>query len=142
MSLSISPDLRQLIHHGAGGLCEYCLTSERLTGYALEIDHIVPQAQGGGSSADNLCLCCRRCNAYKGYRTEALDPLTKQQVALFNPRQDRWVEHFGWNEDGTQIVGQTALGRATIAQLQMNDPLIVRARSLWVRAGWHPPELE
>jgi hypothetical protein len=142
MSPSISLDLRRLVHHRAGGLCEYCLTSERLTGYALEIDHITPQAQGGISNADNLCLCCRRCNAYKGYRTEALDPLTGQQVSLFDPRQHHWEEHFAWGEDGTQIVGQTALGRATIAQLQMNDPLIVRARSLWVSAGWHPPRLE
>ena len=30
--------------------------------YALEIDHIIPQAKGGTSDADNLRVLCRSCN--------------------------------------------------------------------------------
>jgi len=139
MTSTVGSALRRQVQNRAGGLCEYCRTSERLTGYALEIDHIIPQAQGGASIITNLCLACRRCNAYKSYRTDALDPQSGQRVLLFNPRLHFWAEHFAWSDDGTQILGLTASGRAIIEQLRMNDPLIVRARGLWVSAGWHPP---
>ena len=42
--------------------------------------------------------------------------------------------------DGELIIGKTPVGRATIAALGMNDPLIVAARALWVRGGWWPPQ--
>jgi len=58
---------------------------------------------------------------------------------LFNPRRQRWPEHFEWSEDGTQIVGLTDCGRATVEALKMNNPRIVRARQLWISVGWHPP---
>lgn len=32
----------------------------------LTIDHVEPLAGGGGSSLDNLRLCCRTCNRRKG----------------------------------------------------------------------------
>jgi hypothetical protein len=110
-----------------------------LTGYVLEIDHIIPQAQGGSDTADNLCLACRRCNAHKSYRTHIPDPQTGRQIPLFNPRTEQWPDHFAWSEDGSQIIGQTPVGQVTIEALQMNDPRIVRTRALWVSAGWHPP---
>jgi len=44
-----------------------------------------------------------------------------------------------WNEDGTEIIGLTAAGRATVVALCLNNDEIVAARSLWVQAGWHPP---
>ncbi len=139
MAPTISSTLRRQVQKRAGGRCEYCRTSERLTGYALEIDHIVPQAHGGDSTIANLCLACRRCNAHKSSRVYAPDPQSKQQVSLFNPRHHIWVDHFAWNDDGTQILGQTVNGRATVELLRMNDPLIVRARALWLNAGWQPP---
>jgi hypothetical protein len=40
-------------------------------------------------------------------------------VSLFHPRRDAWPEHFAWR--GTLIVGQTAIGRATVQLLAMND---------------------
>jgi hypothetical protein len=63
----------------------------------------------------------------------------QEAVALFNPRQQHWSEHFGWSRDGTEIVGLTSCGRATIDALKMNNPRIVRSRRLWVSVGWHPP---
>ena len=69
----------------------------------------------------------------------ALDPMTGETVLLFNPRRDRWSEHFAWAEEGDYIVGRTPVGRATILALRMNRPLVVRARRLWVRIGVHPP---
>lgn len=77
----------------------------------------------------------------KNDQVEALDPLTQQVVMLFNPRQQRWSEHFQWRQNGTEIVGLTTCGRATVEALKMNNPRIVRARRLWVSVGWHPPQL-
>jgi hypothetical protein len=47
---------------------------------------------------------------------------------------DRWV-----------IPSTSAMGRATLSRLDMNDELhndaaIVEARSAWVQVGWHPPQ--
>jgi hypothetical protein len=140
MSDHRSSILRQQVHQRAKAQCEYCQTTELLTGFALEIDHIIPQALGGESTLDNLCLACRRCNAHKAYRQQVVDSQSKQLVALFNPRQQFWSDHFVWSDEGTHIKGLTTEGRATIEALQMNDPLIVRSRGLWVSAGWHPPD--
>jgi hypothetical protein len=49
---------------------------------------------------------------------------------------EKWL---GIAHDGTRIVGISALGRATVEALQMNHPLIVSTRQLWVRLGIHPP---
>jgi len=38
-----------------------------------------------------------------------------------------------------RVVGLTAIGRATIVALKMNNEVIVDARRRWVSAGWHPP---
>lgn len=139
MPLAVNSVLRRQVQERAGQRCEYCRTSERLTGYALEVDHIVPQSRGGTSDINNLCLACRRCNAYKSAHTDALDPQTGQQFPLFNPRLHLWTEHFIWSNDGALILEQTPIGRVTIAVLRMNDPVVVRARALWVSVGWHPP---
>lgn len=58
---------------------------------------------------------------------------------LFHPLQQRWSEHFIWDESKAYILGLTACGRATVTALQMNNQIIVRARKRWVVAGWHPP---
>ncbi|HEY3227585.1 MAG TPA: hypothetical protein VGJ87_00105 [Roseiflexaceae bacterium] len=63
-------------------------------------------------------------------------------MPLFNPRAQRWDEHFAWSDDGTQILGLTAIGRATIVALQLNRPLLVSARRRWVLVGWHPPQAD
>lgn len=122
-----------------GDQCEYCRISERVTGLALEVDHIIPRFRGGSTSQVNLCRACSSCNVYKGDEIEALDPETDEVTPLFNPRRQQWSEHFAWSEDGTQIIGLTGCGRATIEALKMNNPRLVRARRLWVSVGWHPP---
>ena len=122
-----------------GERCEYCRTSEWVTGIPLEVDHIRPRSKRGANSQSNLCRACSSCNANKGDQTHALDPITGKRVHLFNPRRQRWAEHLRWSEDGAQIVGLTDCGRATVEALKMNTPRIVRARRLWVSVGWHPP---
>ena len=101
--------LRRLVHGRAQSRCEYCQTSEWLSGLPCEIDHIIPRAKGGPTTAlranDNLCLACASCNGYKRASTHAADPESGEEAALFNPRQQRWQEHFAWSEDGTAIIG-------------------------------------
>lgn len=87
----------------------------------------------------NLWLACRRCNEFKGSRTHAVDPVTNETVLLFNPRVQSWKVHFAWNEEGVRVIGLTAVGRATVIALRLNNDEIVASRSLWVQAGWHPP---
>ncbi|MES3037928.1 MAG: HNH endonuclease signature motif containing protein [Bdellovibrionota bacterium] len=49
--------IRRGVFRKADNRCENCRSS-----YALEIDHIHPQAKGGTSTAENLRLLCRSCN--------------------------------------------------------------------------------
>jgi HNH endonuclease len=135
----ISNALRQLVAARAQGLCEYCQTAQTIV-IEMELDHIVPEAAGGTTEADNLCLACISCNTFKSAYQTGIDPQTDEEVRLFHPRQQQWNVHFQWSEDGSQIIGTTATGRATVARLQMNRSLAVQARQRWVQAGWHPPK--
>ena len=135
---------RQQVRARAGALCEYCHSSEAAATAMFEIDHIQPRSWGGSDSLDNLALACQRCNAYRYNFTTASDPETQTEIALFNPRQQSWAEHFIWTADALRILGQTPVGRATANRLDFNDErhndgFIVKARRLWVRGGWHPP---
>jgi hypothetical protein len=137
--MSISDVLRQHIRQQAGDRCEYCLSQQAYTMGRLQIDHVWPTSKNGTDDEDNLCLACELCNQYKWTQTSALDPQTQAQVTLFHPRQQQWHEHFCWSQDGTEILGLSACGRATIFALKLNNPLAVTVRRNWVQAGWHPP---
>ncbi len=136
---SLSETLRQKVRQRAENRCEYCLSHQDYIMGRLQIDHIQPLAKGGMDTEDNLCLACELCNQYKWVQTESLDPQSGETVSLFNPRQQQWKEHFTWSTDGTEIIGITACGRATIAALRLNNNLAVIVRQNWVKAGWYPP---
>ena len=138
---SIPAALRQAVADHFQHRCSYCLTPEHIVGAEFTIDHIVPQALGGASAEDNLCLACWRCNLLKGDRIAAVDPETGGVVRLFSPRTQDWFEHFMWQASGLLIVGLTPTGRATVAALRLNRDVLVNARRLWIHAGWHPPGL-
>jgi hypothetical protein len=138
----ISEALRNAVRERAKGRCEYCLTSEVLSGIRCQTDHIIPRSRGGTTTADNLCLACAACNGHKHARTHATDPASGAEVPLFDPRRQHGHEHFSWSTDNTERIGQTPTGRATIAVLRLNDALIVAARSLWTGMGVHPPQDE
>ena len=50
-----------------GNICQYC--GRRYGISELSLDHIVPRAQGGGNSWENVVCCCVQCNVRKGGRT-------------------------------------------------------------------------
>lgn len=135
----ISKALRQRVAEQAKHRCGYCLTPEFITGAPLEVDHIIPEASDGPTVEDNLWLACTLCNQHKANREKARDPETSDEVPLFDPRHQVWREHFAWSDDGTLVVGLTAIGRATVEALDLNRLKLVQARNLWVSAGWHPP---
>ena len=140
MSKSYVPAwLRERVATQARHRCGYCLTTEAVTGTALVIDHLIPEALGGPTEEDNLWVACSQCNLHKGDRITARDPLTEEWVPLFNPRRQVWSEHFRWTATADEMIGLTPVGRATVEALQLNRVLLVRARRNWVTAGWHPP---
>lgn len=140
MSRYISKKLKEKISRQAKFRCGYCLRSEALTGMPMEFEHLTPLAIGGETTEENIWLACRRCNEFKGTQTHALDPKTNKEVLLFNPRTQNWNKHFYWNPDGTEIIGKTSIGRATIILLKLNEEIIVITRRLWVSVGWFPPK--
>lgn len=135
----VSAELERQVRSDADHRCGYCQASEAITGMSLTIDHIIPEAAGGQTARDNLWLACERCNRCKGDRTAGMDPVTGHHERFFNPRTQVWHEHFTWDQDGTQIVGLTPIGRAIVVALRLNHPLALIARQLWVGVGWHPP---
>lgn len=137
----ISPALRQQVGARARGLCEYCQTAE-INVIEMEVDHIIPEAAGGITALENLCLACGGCNGFKGAFQTGFDPQSGAEYPLFNPRVHRWQDHFHWDQSGTMLVGNTPVGRATIERLQINRAAAVRTRARWVEVGWHPPLLE
>ncbi len=127
----------RLVHERANHCCEYCWTSQLIIAQSMHVDHIDPQA---GDSLDNLGLACPNCNQSKSEFTSGIDPETNVTLALFHPRLQDWDEHFEWVEGGLRIRGRTPTGRATVNRLKINQDRVVIARSLWIRAGLHPPK--
>ncbi len=99
----LSANLRDRLLEADNRHCVYCYTTEANTGQPMTLDHIVPQTQNGETTFTNLCFACRRCNEFKGSLTRAQDPLTGEIVALFQPRQQNWNDHFQWDETGAAL---------------------------------------
>lgn len=136
----ISDELRQKVAKSAKYRCGYCLMPQSIIPMPLEIEHILPQAEGGTDDEVNLWLACRACNSHKHTKTQGFDFDTNQEAKLFNPRTQIWSEHFELNLKTGEITGKTACGRATVAALQINGEQAVQARMLWIIADWYPPK--
>ncbi|HBE20003.1 MAG TPA: HNH endonuclease [Cyanobacteria bacterium UBA11149] len=136
--MTISEELRARVRAKYGNCCSYCQSLQKYILGILEIDHIIPKAAGGNDDEKNLCLACSLCNKYKGIQTHAVNPITQEQVKLFNPHTQKWWEHFAWSENGTEIIGLTDCGSATVIALKLNNKIAVTVRQQWVSAGWHP----
>ncbi|MGB0930462.1 MAG: HNH endonuclease [Chitinophagales bacterium] len=132
--------IKLLVRERAKGYCEYCLASSSFATDFFPIEHIIPDSLGGNSHPQNLALSCSRCNGHKYNKINGFDPLTNQEVKLFNPRKDDWQSHFQWNEDETMMLGITPTGRATIDLLNINRENNINLRSLLRLVGLHPPE--
>jgi hypothetical protein len=110
--------LQRLVRERARYCCEYCLLPERYSSAPFEFDHVIAQQHRGRTVASNLAFVCFADNHYKGPNLAGIDPKTDRRTWLFNPRRQKWSRHFRW--DGPVLVERTAVGRATIAVLQIN----------------------
>ncbi|MCB1232983.1 MAG: HNH endonuclease [Verrucomicrobiae bacterium] len=141
--MAVGKGIREAVRERASGLCEYCHASEEWQFVRFTIDHVIPQSKGGGDDLENLALSCRNCNERRGNRCEAADPQTGSEIAIFNPREDRWNDHFCWDESGELILPRSDKGRATIALLDLNDEFhhatCQKVRKRDVEDGYHPP---
>ena len=118
----------------AKGRCEYCRFPESEADLPFTIDHVIARQHNGPDTLDNLALACPFCNAHKGPNVAGVDPDSNGRAPLFDPRADRWYDHFRW--DGVCVVGLTPAGRATVVALAMNDDYQIGSRLALVRSGW------
>lgn len=125
------------IRRRAGHACEYCRIPQRLYPAPFQIDHIVARQHGGATALANLALACLHCNGHKGPNIAGLDPKTGQLTALFHPRRHKWHRHFRYR--GALLVGRTAVGRTTVAVLNMNGPYLLQLRQELIQEGLFPP---
>lgn len=132
----ISAALRGEVRERAGERCEYCFIAESQTFFPHELDHLIAQKHGGSSTSANLGLACFDCNRFKGSNIASIDEVTGELVPLFNPRTQRWHEHF--TLQGGQIVPLTAVGRVTEKLLRLNLPMRVEVRYRLVALGRYP----
>lgn len=117
-SASIPVDLRRQVVMRANRICEYCLIHEDDTHFGCQPDHIISEKHGGPTEVENLAYACSFCNRHKGSDIGSIDWETGTFVRFFNPRTDRWREHF--ELAGFEIVPLTkvdALDRQKISML-------------------------
>ncbi|AFZ15436.1 HNH endonuclease [Crinalium epipsammum PCC 9333] len=121
----ISKELKELVSKRADYLCEYCLISEEDSG-GCQFDHIISLKHGGDTTAENLAYACLFCNLNKGSDLGSIIWRTGELVRFFNPRRDRWGEHF--RLEGAMIQPLTDIGEVTarIFQFNSSDRLIER----------------
>jgi hypothetical protein len=62
--------------------------------FRYHLEHVFPESLGGTDDVDNLALACPTCNYYKSNHLLGIDEDGMAGRPLFNPRKDRWHEHF------------------------------------------------
>lgn len=134
--VAIPTSLRRLVIQRAENSCEYCGLSQLGQADTFHIDHVIPVVAGGSTTAENLALACVSCSLYKGGRQDVEDPETSKPVKIFNPRRQAWKENFCWR--GVEVVGLTAVGRATVNALKLNREAILAIRAEEEFLGRHP----
>src|SRR2546421_304382 len=137
MARWISAELRQTIANRTSLLCEYCLITEADTFYGCEVDHIISLKHGGSSEPDNLAYACALCNRAKGSDIGSISA-SGEFTRFYNPRTDRWAEHFRLEQ--ATIRPLTTIGEVTARILEFNDSTRLHEREEMIRFGKNPSE--
>ena len=99
-----------------------------------------PQLLGAALRIDKAEVClqsvCVFCNNHKGPNIAGIDPVSRKIAPLYNPRRHKWGRHFRW--EGPVLCGLTAIGRATVAVLEINLPYRVALRQALIEGGVFP----
>ncbi|MCD8485934.1 HNH endonuclease [Kamptonema cortianum] len=135
----ISEATQEQVRQRANYLCEYCHASEQWQYVRFTVDHVIPLSKGGLNSIENLALACFHCNRRKSDKVVAIDEKSGAEIPLFNPRCDRWNEHFIWSRDGLSIIGLTSKGQVTVETLAFNRERILNIRAADWEIRRHPP---
>jgi hypothetical protein len=138
MSSYISAELRRLVEERAGGACEYCRIREVDTFVGCHVDRIIAEKHGGLTVEGNLAYSCAVCNRAKGTDIASRVPGTDKLVRLFNPRIDRWDDHFRIDLDSLEICPLTDVGGVTVKVLALNQIERVLERVALVEVGHYP----
>jgi hypothetical protein len=136
---NISQKKRQKVLERSNRKCEYCLCLIDFIPDPFTIEHIIALSKGGTDELDNLAIACFGCNLYKQDKITIFDTITEQNIRLYNPRIEDWNTHFSWNENFTEVIGITAIGKVTVIQLKLNRIGLINIRKLLVMYGEHPP---
>lgn len=108
----VSVNLREQVVRRAAGRCEYCRLAQQTQVATFPVDHVLPVTSVSGAA-----------------------------VPLFNPRTHFWQDHFRWSEvDPAVLEGLTAVGRATIAGLELNHARHLEVRRWLIVLKIHPPD--
>jgi hypothetical protein len=159
--------VRNAVQLRAKDACEYCLMP---TYGRYEVDHIIPRARWTAyvdgslptalhparvgralNHVDNYAWACAFCNSKKHDHVDGpVDPARSGhgRARLFDPRHDKWPEHFYYRDDLVLIYGRSAIGMATVQALGLNEapsglsgplhtPLSTRIAAM--RHGLYPP---
>lgn len=118
MSSYVSSELRRLVAERAAHVCEYCLIAEENEFHGFEVDHIISEKHGGPTQEENLAHACTACNRAKGSDVGSYHWENGTFVRFFNPRSDRWADHFVLLED--RIDARTDVGAVTARILGFN----------------------
>ncbi|MBV8140009.1 MAG: HNH endonuclease [Deltaproteobacteria bacterium] len=129
---------RKTVESRAGRRCEYCRAPQPATGIRYHLDHVIPESRGGTDDVGNLALACPTCNFHKSDHLSGADEQGSDAAPLFNPRKDRWDDHFEFDPRILQLRGKTAKGSGTVNRLQMNHPVQIEARRHWVELKIYP----
>lgn len=125
--------VRESVRRRAGDRCEYCQLQQQYSEFAHHVEHIIARQHVASESLDNLALACHFCNRKKGPNLAGIDPISGEITVLFHPRRDSWSEHFQWR--GRFIEGLSAVGRATVSVLALNDNKRMRLRLQLLQTG-------
>ncbi|MGA2175884.1 MAG: HNH endonuclease signature motif containing protein [Verrucomicrobiota bacterium] len=99
--------LREFVRQRAGDRCEYCHLPQEFSELHFHVEHIIPRQHGGTEDSRNLALACPECNLAKGPNLTGIEPDRGKVVRLFDPRRDKWTQHFAY--DGARIAGKTSV---------------------------------
>jgi len=120
--------LRGRVRDRAGSRCEYCHLREVDAPFVpFHLEPVIPRKHGGDDATSNLAFACFHCNLHKGPNLTGIDDQTGEIVPLFHPRRQNWEDHF--ELCGAEMVGRTAVGRATVRVLAMNSVQRLELRS-------------
>ena len=108
----------------------------KLSEKLIHADHIISIKHGGPTNIENLAYSCSACNQNKGTDLGTYLPNGKKLIRFFNPRKDKWNQHFEIYEG--EIVAKTKIGEASAKIFQFNVVDRVILRKLLMEMGRYP----